>query len=387
MKIKDAILTLLNFAVAIGMALVFALYLSGRVGWFLLMAFIGAPVLSLVMTLPFLKLLRLDSQTAKQTIGKDSLWSFNIKGENRFFLPSPVIVICLEYDRHMEFLGDELSFNIMPRGEIDLSAEFLTKYCGQGKLKVKDVQLKDYLGIFTIHLKNVNLANFSISVNVIPDIYEIGADSSVLTDIQTTSIMADDGEDTEHDTPLGFGGFPGYTNRPYVQGDPVKRVNWKLSARKGELYVRTDDEMPALGICVVLDKRINVDAMKGKNQDIIKLCDGAISHMLGIVQALYQNGNEAVCWVMIDDYWEKHKVVSQRDLEELRLALASYVFSFEPCTRIPLDEISEDKESTVVVCTPVIDGELRVLKESSGGKGSKNFVLYEPTQEEVEDNG
>ena len=63
---------------------------------------------------------------------------------------------------------------------------------------------------------------------------------------------------------FAFGGFPGYDNREYVPGDPLKRINWKQSAKRNKLLVRLDDEMAARAIHVVLDSvfekhKVNVE--------------------------------------------------------------------------------------------------------------------------------
>lgn len=43
MKIKVLLNGIINYAAAVALAVVFALYMSGRVGWFITIAFICAP--------------------------------------------------------------------------------------------------------------------------------------------------------------------------------------------------------------------------------------------------------------------------------------------------------------------------------------------------------
>ncbi|MCI7499520.1 MAG: hypothetical protein MSA82_08940, partial [Oscillospiraceae bacterium] len=60
MKIKktkpaELIGGLINYLAAVALAVIFALYLSGRVGWFLVTAFVAAPIISVLMTLIFVR--------------------------------------------------------------------------------------------------------------------------------------------------------------------------------------------------------------------------------------------------------------------------------------------------------------------------------------------
>ena len=50
MKIKVLLNGIINYAAAVALAVVFALYMSGRVGWFITIAFICAPIISVLLT-------------------------------------------------------------------------------------------------------------------------------------------------------------------------------------------------------------------------------------------------------------------------------------------------------------------------------------------------
>ncbi|WP_138493391.1 DUF58 domain-containing protein [Paenibacillus pinistramenti] len=48
-------------------------------------------------------------------------------------------------------------------------------------------------------------------------------------------------------------GPPGYAVRAYLPGDPLKAVNWKISARRGELTVRAPEEDQGITALILLD--------------------------------------------------------------------------------------------------------------------------------------
>ena len=62
-------------------------------------------------------------------------------------------------------------------------------------------------------------------------------------------------EEEENDTAMMFSAnvAPGYEHREYVQGDPLKRVNWKLSTKKNKLMVRLDEAVASVQPLIILD--------------------------------------------------------------------------------------------------------------------------------------
>lgn len=58
-----------------------------------------------------------------------------------------------------------------------------------------------------------------------------------------------------NDRTVRFGGDEFYALRPYVVGDELRRVNWRATARTGELMVRTDEQPRTARTTVVLDRR------------------------------------------------------------------------------------------------------------------------------------
>lgn len=389
MKIKEIFSDFFNYILALGLALVFALFLSGRVGWFIIIAFMGAPVLSLFLTLPFLYLLDIKGNGKNEIKGKGEIWKISIETNNGFILPSPQIIIEMEKNIRLEGKGEKICLTLMPRAKKSFYVDFKTVICGRAEIRVKSVRIRDYLGLFTLPLTRVDIKDFAAFADILPDIHKMNEGDRVFADIESACVNADEGEDTEQSEKAVFGGFPGYDSRQYVPGDPIRRINWKLSARRGEMYVRLDDEVPVARICVVLDSYINLREMyggKSNEKDEAKTEEKIIQHMLGIAEILCKTGNQITCRIREREGWAKYTVISDGDIDELRVALAGYSFSREKEERIPFGEISDGRENVVLICTPFIDSELKALAGSVGGKGEENFILYDANDGEVREN-
>lgn len=93
MKIKVLLNDIINYAAAVALAVVFALYMSGRVGWFITIAFICAPIISVLLTKLCMTRLSIECDNNFHALCKGESCQFEIRVINDFFLPSPPVMI------------------------------------------------------------------------------------------------------------------------------------------------------------------------------------------------------------------------------------------------------------------------------------------------------
>ena len=93
MKIKVLLNGIINYAAAVALAVVFALYMSGRVGWFITIAFICAPIISVLLTKLCMTRLSIECENNFHALCKGESCRFGIRVINDFFLPSPPVMI------------------------------------------------------------------------------------------------------------------------------------------------------------------------------------------------------------------------------------------------------------------------------------------------------
>lgn len=111
-----------------------------------------------------------------------------------------------------------------------------TRYKGFYQIGLSGAEHHDLIGLFRIKLP-IDHPERRVSLTVYPRTTEI-TDTELMFHLQQ-------GASPSHN--IFEAGLSG-ENRTYIMGDPLKTVNWKLTARMGELYVKQKENDSASGI-------------------------------------------------------------------------------------------------------------------------------------------
>lgn len=392
-KFKQIFGGVVNYLAAVALALVFALFLSGRVGWFLVLAFLCAPIISLLMTLIFRNKIYAEVDCGTVALCKGDECDVVVTVINGCFLPTPPLMIEAAGDTRMICGEKKFSLSVMPFSSESFEIKYRAKICGSCRIGVEKIRLTDHFGLFSFKLGAITEDELKRDIAIIPDIAEMKPNDTVIRQVMELSARADDSEDTTESPVTGFGGFPGYDSREYIPGDPLKRINWKQSAKRGKLLVRLDDETACSSVSVVLDSvfrrdRGIVSALMGNDELSMALDDEifplaeqyAVEHALGAAQVFLRQNYSVTFFLMGAGGWQCYAASDESDLTELRTDLAGYSFSeASDIQRFPANELVRQKGSVSIYCTPYFDRELYgILAEYTGesGKGTlKTAVL------------
>ena len=191
--------------------------------------------------------------------------SIVVNNESRFFLP------------YIRVLNKEEEIETRSiRAKNRMHSIFMRYFSRRGVYKFSELnmELKDIFNIFT--LKKVISP---VHVRVYPNIKEIKEDSfdkgfrddelknmnSHLEDIYSTREL-----------------------RKYNPGDGLKRINWKVSAKHGELYVRIGEENTSIGYLLVIDMNRSIfdGNEEGTKEEIL------IAEALGVSKFLMEAGKD-----------------------------------------------------------------------------------------------
>ena len=385
---------LINYIAAVGLSVVFALFLSGRVGWFITAAFLCAPVLSALLAALFVPKISISCENDFHAMCKGEGCSLTLTVSNNCFLPSPPIIIDAADCPRARCEQKGCTVSVMPFSAEKVSFEYTARICGPAKIGVMNIAVADYFGIFEFTPKGISLESMSGIVPVIPDIAEISGDSPVVLSSVTAAELADDSEETSESFVNTFGGFPGYDIREYFPGDPLKRINWKQSAKKGKLFVRLDDEKECSSLTVVLDSTfisseifppayLELKEFSGfSGEDVtFLLAQYAAEASLGTAAALTEAGCNVSYMLYGKDGWITYPAADENDLSVLRTELSSYSFCEKRgISRLPVEELLQQKGSAAVFCTPYLDEELAETAApyigQSGGKSALTVIVY-----------
>lgn len=394
MKIKQILNGLVNYLAAIGLALVFALFLSGRIGWFILAAFICAPIISLLLTVLFIPRIYSSFDISAPVLCKGDSCEITVTVSSGCFLPSPPIIFEISDCPSAVCSDKRFSVSVMPFSEESFNVKYTAKICGPCTVGAASVKIFDYFGIFSFTPKNIDIGSLCGEISVIPDIADISPDDAAVKRAALLAADADDSEDTAESAYNTFGGFPGYDSREYVPGDPLKRINWKQSAKRGKMLVRLDDEVMSSSAAVVLDSvfcHTDVFLPALLENERFSDCTAenvipyaaqyAVESALGIIKAFLDRKYSVVFIMTGKNGWQTYTAADESDITRIRTDLASYRFICEKGKqRFPFEELSSQKGSVSVFCTPYLDEELNAqLSEYTGdsaGKGALRTVIY-----------
>lgn len=379
------------YLLAIFLCVIFALYLSAPIGWTFVYIFVCAPVFSFLVTL-FLhtkKSIVLTSDVNRTMLYKKETVTLKITAANKSFFPVPAVKLFLAVPDGLEPESGFKScvMSIPPRSETTVEAVYRAKVWGGCRIGVKSAELHDFMKFFKFRMNLPQSEENGLLhlIKVFPDIPEMAGDAPILRAAAENAKLADDSEETrETDNVNCFAGMPGYTHRDYTEGDPIKRINWKLSSKRDKYMVRLDDEIESIQQNIVLDSRGGSDVYENE-----RAVEGVLAAALGLLKC----GFESTVWCRFGSIasatsaartagaagaWESFSISEPADVSALQLKLVDYSFADENerCGRLPADELSEKGSGAgILLFTSLFDKALSAEISAAEDKGIMSAVI------------
>ena len=220
--IKNIFIYLGLLAIAFGFNVFFYAWFS----WYLLVLTLCVPILSLVLSLPFMIFAAVKGLSVfmqNELVADEKLCiGITPKKSKGFFCP----LMKIKFKTSNRFAQQKKKLNVTYSGfltkPVYLNTDVVTRNCGYLEVKAKYFKIYDLLGIFFIPVK----LNCSAQVLVKPKLTE----PAVLPDTEQNKIIGY--------KPKTSGFAEEYELRDYQQGDSLKNVHWKISARQDDLIVK-----------------------------------------------------------------------------------------------------------------------------------------------------
>lgn len=206
------------------------------------------PVFSFVYTFYVYLRFRVYQSAEKKIIvkGEKTPYFFTLADED-FFSYANVKVEFLEDFSTPQNMELSRCYHLSPKDKIVNKTEILCRYRGEYGIGIKKVIVTDFLGIMKIKYS----ASSTISMTVLPKITKLGTLSLSPLDSDAKLLRFSHKNSPEP---------PDCETRRYVKGDSIKLINWKLSAKKQELFVRQSSDVQNNDIFFIMDtSRINGD--------------------------------------------------------------------------------------------------------------------------------
>lgn len=236
---------------------IFTFYMDGEMGVIIIAFMLFAPLVSLVFALYGRKRIKV-SFDCDAYVKKGSELEVKISVEKEGVFPLPIVEIVPASSHVFSQKETVYRLSLARDNKIEFSYKIPAEIGGNGEIYIGSVYSCGFLGF--IKFKSKCMLPEPKIVGVIPDIPEITPASGLFRAVADSVITSD--EEEENNTSMLFSAntSPGYEHREYVPGDPLKRVNWKLSSKNSKLMVRLDEAVAAVQPCLILDMYRNSDA-------------------------------------------------------------------------------------------------------------------------------
>ncbi len=313
---------ILSYLLCVGLAVLFAFALNGRIGLFLCFMMLLALILSFVIKKLVSDKIQITVASKTTQVAKGDTIEISFDIFKNSWLPTPFIEVCFNSSKNIKAMSPEkfriaLGFSKEP-GTYKIS--YRAEHFGMAHIEVSSVKLIDYLGLFH---STVKTEKFESRFGVLPVIHEMSGQNELLRICCDASSYDDNAQEADESAPIGTG-VAGYEHREYVIGDPIKRINWKLSSKRDSLMIRLDEKLEAVSQAIIFDcTDEGVDNIGYyKNRDVV--AEG----MLAMSALMLRQGVSCVVYGHFGSEWEKIEIDDSQQLFDLQSKLADY----EACT-------------------------------------------------------
>lgn len=320
----------------IGIALVVMYYLNGTFGILIATALGCAFIISVAVTLIVMRSVRIDFKLDKSSVSKGEQLNCIITLSKKIMIPTPIIDIHISSTPQLSKKTDLCSVSLAGQRINTVKIPLTAKYSGAAKISIDKVMISDYLGIFRFRLKS-NGEYPVMKISVYPNIPDVPIQTDFLKTAVLFSNNDNDDEEETNETAMGQTGQPGYDHREYYPGDPIKRINWKLSSKRDVYMIRLDERVAESGQMFFLD------VPKLPENDLnLSVRDNVIEGILAVFTMLVREGRETVFFFSEKNIWRSMDIHTEADIYAIQELLAD----LEPSTvknSVPLEIINAGK--------------------------------------------
>ena len=178
-------------------------------------------------------------ESRNMVCGQEIPYFFVLQNDS-FFAFSGVSVTLFSTFSYVDELPDSSEYELLPKDRYTFKTHLVCKYRGEYEVGIKEIIITDFMRLFRIKYK----APETIRALVLPKIVRVSELTSVgdvSAIVQKENLVS--GE--ELDAIL----------REYVEGDSIKRIHWKATARTGNLKVRNLTGEEKQGITLFCDTK------------------------------------------------------------------------------------------------------------------------------------
>lgn len=336
MKFKLYFKAFFGYTLLAALLLLLNFYVDANFARTLFVVLVMLVVLSIISVILSAYFLEVDIDNPSLKIKKRDTFNYTVTVTSKLPISLSLVEIKMKKQEYLANTGKDICISTVDdRNPAKISFEYRGNVFGEDILDIEYVALRDFMGICLIKLKVDECIS---KIQTLPEYKEIAYDKSIL---QLSNYAADfDDSEEVTGTLQSVTGFPGYEHREYMPGDSLKRVNYKLSAKKEKMLVRLDEPVATMRQGVVLSNISSGD----RYMDEI-----AIEGLMAYVGFLF--GNSISCEVYFDtsDGVKMYSVSSDKDFTQMMEDIGNAVFYQNKSGKDKIKIERMDRLSSVII--------------------------------------
>lgn len=246
-------------------------------------------------------------------IKKREHFEYEVRISSKIIIPLCFVEIKMKKQEYLKNTGKDCYVSMVDSTRpLDVIFKYKGTVYGTDELEIEYLALRDFMGIVRVDKK---VDECKSVVHTLPVYNEMSYSKNILALSNHTA----DFDDSDENTGIvnSTVGFPGYEHREYVNGDSMKRINYKLSAKRGKLLVRLDEPTSTMRQGIILD---NLSSGNRKVDEI------AIEGLMAYAGFLFNNSIFCEVHFNTPDGQKCISISSENDFAELIDDIGNVVF-------------------------------------------------------------
>lgn len=262
----------------------FTFYIDGEIGIILIFFMAFAPLVSLIFALYGRNRIKVNFD-CDGYVKKNNKLTVNVTIEKTGRFPLGIVQIATKASE--VFIQENKLYKLSLAGADKKTFSYTVNAVtgGNGEISIDSVYSCGFLGF--VKFRVTESLPLPKSVGVIPEIPQIKSSSKLFRSIADAVLTSDDEENNDSAMLFSASTSPGYEHREYIQGDPLKRINWKLSSKRDKLMVRLDEAVASVQPVIALDLYRSETADTG---EAIIMEERLITSVFGLLSLLISQG-------------------------------------------------------------------------------------------------
>lgn len=265
---------------------IFASNYGGTIPYALFYFSLLVPLMSFIYILIVLNFFRFHQEAAKKTFVKGETvdYFFSLSNDS-FILYSGIKVNFIHKKSYIIGVDEEKEYCLMPGEREAIYTKLCCKYRGQYFAGIEYFTVTDYLNLFNIKYEVTS----QLPVTVLPRIVEWKDADVIEEDKDEKKVMFSQRQEERLDVQV----------RKYSNGDPMRHIHWKASARTGQLMTRMHYATLKMQVMILID----LSTVGSKEMEKILLEDAILEETLSVGN--YCNKKKIPAFVCFDYYGYK----------------------------------------------------------------------------------